>query len=66
MGQNLALKVYGSPRKICGCSSVVEHFLAKEDVARSNRVTRSISHQRDAFHTIVHVCLVKTYSFTFG
>ena len=25
-----------------GCSSVVEHFLAKEDVARSNRVTRSI------------------------
>lgn len=27
----------------CGCSSVVEHFLAKEDVARSNRVTRSIS-----------------------
>ncbi len=30
-------------RKFCGCSSVVEHFLAKEDVARSNRVTRSIS-----------------------
>jgi hypothetical protein len=26
----------------CGCSSGVEHFLAKEDVARSNRVTRSI------------------------
>ena len=26
-----------------GCSSVVEHFLAKEDVARSNRVTRSSS-----------------------
>jgi hypothetical protein len=28
---------------VCGCSSVVEHFLAKEDVARSNRVTRSSS-----------------------
>ena len=30
-------------RKFCGCSSVVEHLLAKENVARSNRVTRSIS-----------------------
>ena len=30
-----------SARNRCGCSSVVEHFLAKEDVARSNRVTRS-------------------------
>ena len=27
---------------------MVEHFLAKEDVARSNRVTRSISHQEMA------------------
>ncbi len=43
MRQNLALKLSGSNRKICGCSSVVEHFLAKEDVARSNRVTRSIN-----------------------
>ena len=28
----------------CGCSSVVEHLLAKEDVASSNLVTRSIRH----------------------
>ena len=28
---------------VCGCSSGVEHFLAKEDVARSNRVTRSMN-----------------------
>ena len=26
----------------CGCSSVVEHLLAKEDVASSSLVTRSI------------------------
>ena len=31
------------PQRKSGCSSVVEHFLAKEDVARSNRVTRSIN-----------------------
>ncbi len=28
-------------RRICGCSSVVEHLLAKEDVASSSLVTRS-------------------------
>ena len=29
-------------RKNCGCSSVVEHLLAKEDVASSSLVTRSL------------------------
>ena len=29
-------------RSKCGCSSVVEHLLAKEDVASSSLVTRSI------------------------
>ena len=29
-------------RYTCGCSSVVEHLLAKEDVASSSLVTRSI------------------------
>ncbi len=28
---------------LCGCSSVVEHLLAKEDVASSSLVTRSLS-----------------------
>jgi hypothetical protein len=28
-------------RRKCGCSSVVEHLLAKEDVASSSLVTRS-------------------------
>ena len=53
----LFFMIHGMRRQICacqivgtrhyqrpqprGCSSVVEHFLAKEDVARSNRVTRS-------------------------
>ncbi len=30
-----------APRSRCGCSSVVEHLLAKEDVASSSLVTRS-------------------------
>jgi hypothetical protein len=29
------------PLSKCGCSSVVEHLLAKEDVASSSLVTRS-------------------------
>src|SRR5438445_7699626 len=32
---------YLSPPQNCGCSSVVEHLLAKEDVASSSLVTRS-------------------------
>jgi hypothetical protein len=32
--------LFGSPEN-CGCSSVVEHLLAKEDVASSSLVTRS-------------------------
>jgi hypothetical protein len=31
---------------LCGCSSVVEHLLAKEDVASSSLVTRSLSASR--------------------
>ena len=33
---------FGRPAR-CGCSSVVEHLLAKEDVASSSLVTRSNS-----------------------
>jgi ribosomal protein L11 methyltransferase len=33
---------YCLPLKNCGCSSVVEHLLAKEDVASSSLVTRSL------------------------
>ena len=32
-----------------GVAQLVEHFLAKEDVARSNRVTRSILHTFSVF-----------------
>ena len=35
------LDIIVSPQN-CGCSSVVEHLLAKEDVASSSLVTRSI------------------------
>src|SRR5256885_12834047 len=35
-----------STRSRCGCSSVVEHLLAKEDVASSSLVTRSMSSLR--------------------
>ena len=35
-----ALDIIASPEN-CGCSSVVEHLLAKEDVASSSLVTRS-------------------------
>ena len=38
------------PRK-CGCSSVVERNLAKVDVARSNRVTRSSFEKQAGFWT---------------
>ena len=31
--------------EVAGVAQLVEHFLAKEDVARSNRVTRSILHE---------------------
>ena len=57
MGKNLALLRFSATRRICGCgirpvrhyfcplrrgcSSVVEHLLAKEDVASSSLVTRS-------------------------
>src|SRR5438045_3871597 len=34
---------YCFPSQKCGCSSVVEHLLAKEDVASSSLVTRSMS-----------------------
>jgi hypothetical protein len=34
------LDIIDSPKN-CGCSSVVEHLLAKEDVASSSLVTRS-------------------------
>src|ERR1700739_752525 len=35
-------------RATCGCSSVVEHLLAKEDVASSSLVTRSSLPSRNA------------------
>src|SRR5256885_3576662 len=46
-----------STRSRCGCSSVVEHLLAKEDVASSSLVTRSmpslhISPSRDEFREL--------------
>ena len=36
-----SLDIIALPKSKCGCSSVVEHLLAKEDVASSSLVTRS-------------------------
>ena len=43
------LPIWVSMTQICGSGSVVEHFLAKEDVAGSNPVSRSIGRQRGGF-----------------
>jgi hypothetical protein len=41
----------------CGCSSVVEHLLAKEDVASSSLVTRSLLYLWYSFH-VPAICLI--------
>src|SRR6266568_8105248 len=51
------------PSQNCGCSSVVEHLLAKEDVASSSLVTRCFSrlsavlrdHLVDCVHFLPHL-----------